>query len=131
MLATRVSSKPVTVRSRGTVSPRRNASVRQPAASSLLLANMAVGIGPAVSSSIAAARRPPSNVKPLATVLPGDFGISDEALLDVVTGMARPEGKPPFELPSSMQAVRAQKPDLPSDSTEPLYRFGYGLSYSR
>ncbi len=35
----------------------------------------------------------------------------------------------PIELPSSMAAVRAQKEDLPYDSREPLYKFGYGLSY--
>jgi beta-glucosidase len=72
-----------------------------------------------------------TNVKPLASALLGDFGISDEALLDVITGKAKPEGKLPFELPSSMQAVRKQKPDLPSDSDDPLYRFGYGLGYPR
>jgi beta-glucosidase len=39
------------------------------------------------------------------------------------------KGRLPFELPSSMEAVRKQKPDVPYDSEEPLYPFGFGLSY--
>jgi beta-glucosidase len=58
-----------------------------------------------------------------------NFGVSDQALLDVITGRAKPEGKLPFELPSSMAAVRAQKSDVPYDSEAPLYRFGFGLRY--
>tara|TARA_B110000285_G_C14943660_1_gene523279 strand:+ start:671 stop:802 length:132 start_codon:yes stop_codon:yes gene_type:complete len=38
-------------------------------------------------------------------------------------------GKLPFELPSSWKAVENQKEDVPYDSENPLYRFGYGLSY--
>jgi beta-glucosidase len=56
-----------------------------------------------------------------------DYGASDAAVLDVIFGKVRPEGKLPFELPSSMEAVRNQKPDLPYDSEAPLYPFGFGL----
>ncbi len=55
------------------------------------------------------------------------FGASDEAVLDVLFGRAAPEGRLPFELPSSMDAVRAQLPDVPGDSANPLFRFGHGL----
>jgi beta-glucosidase len=58
------------------------------------------------------------------------FGVSDEALLDVLTGIAPPTGKLPFELPSSMDAVRAQKEDVPHDSTDPLFPLGHGLTYA-
>lgn len=58
-----------------------------------------------------------------------DFGASDAAVLDVVFGKAKPGGKLPFELPSSMEAVRNQKEDVPHDSKNPLYRFGFGLQY--
>ncbi len=58
-----------------------------------------------------------------------NFGASDAALLDVIFGNAKPEGKLPFELPSSMEAVRNQKEDVPYDSKDPLYKFGFGLSY--
>jgi beta-glucosidase len=59
----------------------------------------------------------------------GNFGASDAALLDVVFGRCAPTGKLPFELPSSMEAVRRQKEDLPYDSENPLFPFGHGLTY--
>jgi beta-glucosidase len=68
-----------------------------------------------------------TNVKPLARALIGSFGASDDALLDVIAGRAKAAGHLPFELPSSMNAVRAQKSDVASDSRDPLYRFGFGL----
>ena len=57
------------------------------------------------------------------------FGASDEAFLDVVFGNFNPQGKLPIEMPSSMEAVRNQKEDVPYDSKDPLYQFGYGLKY--
>jgi beta-glucosidase len=59
----------------------------------------------------------------------GSFGASDEAVLDIIFGRFAPTGRLPFELPSSMQAVRDQKPDLPYDSSDPLFPFGHGLGY--
>ncbi|HLO29288.1 MAG TPA: glycoside hydrolase family 3 C-terminal domain-containing protein, partial [Anaerolineales bacterium] len=41
-----------------------------------------------------------------------NFGASDEAVLDVIFGKFEPQGKLPFELPSSLDAVRKQKEDL-------------------
>jgi beta-glucosidase len=64
-----------------------------------------------------------------AQALLGEYGADDAAVLNVVFGVARPEGKLPFELPSSMEAVREQKADLPYDSENPLYPFGFGMSY--
>jgi len=69
------------------------------------------------------------DINAAATGLLVEFGASDEAVLNVVFGKARPEGRLPFELPSSMEAVRNQKPDVPYDSENPLYAFGFGLSY--
>lgn len=57
------------------------------------------------------------------------FGSSDDAFLDVVFGNFNPQGKLPIELPSSMEAVAAQKEDMPYDSKDPLYKFGFGLHY--
>jgi len=59
----------------------------------------------------------------------GSFGANDAAFLDVVFGKYKPGGHLPIELPSSMEAVRNQKEDMPHDSKDPLYKFGYGLSY--
>lgn len=64
-----------------------------------------------------------------ARALIADYGASDAAVLDVIFGRVHPEGKLPFELPSSMEAVRNQKADVPHDSENPLYPFGFGLRY--
>jgi len=64
-----------------------------------------------------------------AKALLGEYGADDTAVLNVVFGKARPEGKLPFELPCSMEAVRNQKADVPYDSENPLYPFGFGLAY--
>ncbi|HEY9529436.1 MAG TPA: glycoside hydrolase family 3 C-terminal domain-containing protein, partial [Anaerolineales bacterium] len=74
---------------------------------------------PAVIPEIAAA----------AKALVGEYGADDTAVLNVLFGKARPEGKLPFELPSSMEAVQRQKEDLPYDSENPLFPFGFGLTY--
>ena len=58
-----------------------------------------------------------------------EFGASDKSVLEVIFGKAIPGGKLPFELPSSMEAVRNQKPDVPYDSLDPLYPFGFGMAY--
>jgi beta-glucosidase len=64
-----------------------------------------------------------------ARALLGEYGASDGAVLDVIFGRTNPEGKLPFELPSSMEAVRNQRTDVPYDSENPLAPFGFGLSY--
>ena len=64
-----------------------------------------------------------------ARALLANFGVSDAALVDVLAGRGRPAGKLPFELPSSMAAVEAQRPDVAHDSRQPLYPFGFGRSY--
>jgi beta-glucosidase len=58
-----------------------------------------------------------------------NFGATDNVLLDVIFGKYSPEGKLPVEMPSSMEAVRNQKEDLPYDSKDPLFKFGFGLGY--
>jgi beta-glucosidase len=72
-----------------------------------------------------------TDIDALATAVIADFGANDGALLDVIFGKARPKGKLPFELPSSMDEVRNQKEDLPYDSKNPLYKFGFGLRYKK
>ena len=64
-----------------------------------------------------------------ASAVIADYGASDRAVAEVLFGEAQPEGRLPFELPSSMQAVRSQQTDVPDDSESPLFDRGFGLSY--
>lgn len=66
---------------------------------------------------------------PQITALIGDYGVEDAALLEAILGKASPQGRLPFELPRSAEAIKAQRPDTPSDSRNPLFRRGFGLSY--
>ncbi|WP_234314015.1 glycoside hydrolase family 3 N-terminal domain-containing protein [Streptomyces sp. NBRC 109706] len=63
-----------------------------------------------------------------AAALIADYGASDAAILDIVFGRARPEGRLPFELPRSMTAVAASRPDVPNDTENPLFPHGAGLT---
>jgi beta-glucosidase len=56
-----------------------------------------------------------------------NFGTSDAALFDVISGRATACGRLPFALPSSMEAVRQQQSDLPDDDRSPLFQRGDGL----
>ncbi|WP_368668168.1 glycoside hydrolase family 3 protein [Flagellimonas sp. S3867] len=60
-----------------------------------------------------------------------DFGASDKSVCEILFGNSEPQGKLPFELPSSMEAVRDQKTDVPYDSKNPLFEFGFGLKYQQ
>lgn len=58
------------------------------------------------------------------------FGVSNTALLDVLTGKARPQGRLPFALANSLQAIIDNQPDAPGyPAQDTLYPFGFGLSY--
>ncbi|WP_200942527.1 glycoside hydrolase family 3 protein [Knoellia sp. Soil729] len=64
---------------------------------------------------------------PLAAAVVASFGTSDEALLAALTGQVRLRGRLPFDLPRSMDQVRAHPEDVPGYD-DPLFAFGHGLS---
>ena len=68
-------------------------------------------------------------INDVASAVIGHFSISDQAIIEVLIGNGQPEGNLPFELPSSMEAVENQYEDVPYDSKDPLYNYGYGLRY--
>lgn len=58
------------------------------------------------------------------------FGVSDAALMDVVTGRFAPVGKLPFALAENPEAIVEQAPDAPGyDAEDTLFPFGHGLTY--
>ena len=59
-----------------------------------------------------------------------NFGVSDSALMDVVTGQFKPQGKLPYALASNLAAIVANDPDAPGyPEKDTLFPFGFGLSY--
>jgi beta-glucosidase len=67
----------------------------------------------------------------IASTLIANFGASSEALSRIVFGAAEPKGRLPFEIPSSMAAVVNSRPDVPFDTQDPTFRFGYGLKFEK
>ena len=68
-----------------------------------------------------------TDVKDKVAALYADFGVSDGSQLDVLMGNGKAQGHLPFELPSSMEAVTAQRSDVPHDSVKPFYPYRFGL----
>jgi beta-glucosidase len=68
-----------------------------------------------------------TEILPKTRAVLGNFGVSDEGLLDVVTGRETARGRLPFELPRSMAAVERQNPAVGDDSADPLFPFGFGV----
>jgi beta-glucosidase len=70
-----------------------------------------------------------TDIMPATQGLIAEFGTTDEIMAEILFGVRKPEGKLPFELPSSWEAVLEQHEDVPYDSKDPLYPFGHGLRY--
>ena len=58
------------------------------------------------------------------------FGVSDEAVMDILSGKFKPSGKLPFALANSLKAILEQDPDAPGyPEKDTLFPFGFGLTY--
>lgn len=60
------------------------------------------------------------------------FGMSDTALMDVLSGRVAPQGRMPFALAGTAEAIREQFSDLPGYKETrdgELFPFGFGLTY--
>ena len=70
-----------------------------------------------------------SGLKNAGAIVAG-FGVSDTALLDVLSGKVKPQGRMPFALANNLQAVIDNQSDVPGyPEKDTLYPFGYGLTY--
>jgi len=56
------------------------------------------------------------------------FGTSDRALVAALTGAVPPSGTLPMEIPRSMDAIRASRTDVPSDTVDPVYPLRAGVT---
>jgi beta-glucosidase len=58
------------------------------------------------------------------------FGVTDIALLDVVSGKFKPQGKLPFALANKLEAIVNKQSDVPGyPAANTLYPYGFGLAY--
>ena len=77
----------------------------------------------------------PAEFERYASGLVVSFGVSHQAVLDVLTGQVEPRGLLPVQLPASMQTVEQQSEDIPHDmvcyrdAAGHSYDFGYGLNW--
>jgi beta-glucosidase len=64
-----------------------------------------------------------------------NFGVQDQALLDIISGVAEPSGLLPLQMPANMKTVEEQYEDVPFDmlchvdSEGNTYNFGFGLNW--
>jgi beta-glucosidase len=72
-----------------------------------------------------------SGMRRAGAILAG-FGVSDGALMDIISGRFTPQGKLPFALARTQQAIVDNAPDAPGyPAADTLFPFGYGLSYGQ
>lgn len=63
------------------------------------------------------------------------FGVQNQALMDLISGMSEPSALLPFQLPADMLTVEEQLEDVPldmncyTDSEGNVYDFGFGLNW--
>lgn len=76
-----------------------------------------------------------SEFEKMADAIVVNFGVQDQAILDILTGKAEPSGLLPLQMPANMQIVEKQFEDVPhdmqcyKDSEGHVYDFGFGLNW--
>ncbi len=64
-----------------------------------------------------------------------NFGVQDQAIMDILTGGATPSGLLPMQMPANMQTVEKQNEDVPfdmqcyKDAAGHVYDFGFGMNF--
>ena len=63
------------------------------------------------------------------------FGVQDQAMLDIITGGVEPSALLPLQMPADMSIVETQAEDKPldmkcyADSEGHVYDFGFGMNW--
>lgn len=78
----------------------------------------------------------PAEIEPWCDALLIGFGVSNNAILDIISGAFEPYGLLPCQMPKNMETVEAQCEDVPhdmecyTDAAGNTYDFAYGLNWS-
>ncbi|MGN0427648.1 MAG: glycoside hydrolase family 3 C-terminal domain-containing protein, partial [Agathobacter sp.] len=76
-----------------------------------------------------------AELEPYSDALLVEYGVTPQAVVDVITGKFTPEGLLPVQIPIDMDTVERQKEDVAfdmtcyQDSEGHIYDFGYGLNF--
>jgi beta-glucosidase len=77
----------------------------------------------------------PAEFEKDASAIVADFGVQNQAILDVLSGAVEPSGLLPFQMPANMKTVELQDEDIPhdmvcyKDADGHTYDFGFGLNW--
>ena len=77
----------------------------------------------------------PAEFEKDANAIVADFGVQNQAILDVLTGAYEPSGLLPFQMPANMKTVELQDEDIPHDMIPYVdanrhdYDFGFGMNW--
>ncbi len=77
----------------------------------------------------------PAEFEKDANAIVASFGVQNQAMLDILTGVAEPSGLLPFQMPANMQTVELQDEDIPHDmicyrdADGHTYDFGFGMNW--
>ena len=76
-----------------------------------------------------------AELEPCSDAILVEYGVSPQAVLDIITGRFTPEGLLPIQIPVNMEAVENQKEDVAfdmecyQDEEGHRYDFGYGMNF--
>ncbi len=76
-----------------------------------------------------------AELEPCSDALIVEYGVSSQAVLDVITGRFTPEGLLPVQMPANMETVERQKEDVAfdmecyQDGDGHVYDFGFGMNF--
>ncbi|MDE6320252.1 MAG: glycoside hydrolase family 3 C-terminal domain-containing protein, partial [Lachnospiraceae bacterium] len=87
--------------------------------------------------TIVTLKNPPvmAELEPCTDALLVEYGVSPQAVLDVITGRFTPEGLLPIQMPADMETVEKQKEDVAfdmvcyQDEEGHIYDFGFGMNF--
>jgi beta-glucosidase len=76
-----------------------------------------------------------SEIEKDANAILASFGVQNQAVLDILTGVSEPSGLLPVQMPADMKTVELQNEDIPhdmvcyTDVAGHTYDFGYGMNW--
>lgn len=76
-----------------------------------------------------------AELEPCTDALLLEYGVSPQAVLDVICGRFTPEGRLPIQMPANMETVERQQEDVAfdmecyQDEEGHVYDFGFGMNF--